>query len=288
MFQIKELSAREKFYWYFKELLKIGMNFQYTKIMKNRRTRKLVKDSYNEATWKIFLRSNCWEFSSNLNNFVTQDYWKGLFGGVTKKVSLIDNKICKVNSCDFSVFNEKKLPIFKKFISEEDEIVEIGCGSGSRLFFLRSVGFKNKMKGIDISENGIDTALKINKKFGTNIEFQVHDIIENFNSKLENKTILSFHTMEQLKFYTNIVISNLIQMKPKQVLHFEPVPEIYSTNLKDTISKLYIYANEYQNNLLKTLQGFSQKRLIKITDTKRLGHGENPFNETTFIRWIPM
>jgi hypothetical protein len=104
---------------------------------------------------------------------------------------------------------------------------------------------------------------------------------------LESKTVFTQKVMEQLKYDTYNVIENLINAKPKQVLHIEPVAELYKWTIRDQISKLYIKAADYQDDLLTVLKTFERKGKIKILEVRRFGFAANPYHEDSFIRWIP-
>lgn len=51
--------------------------------------------------------------------------------------------------------NEKSISFVKDYISEEDEILEIGCGTGNLLYQLQNHGYK-KLTGIEPSEKNVD------------------------------------------------------------------------------------------------------------------------------------
>lgn len=51
--------------------------------------------------------------------------------------------------------NEKTISFVKDYISEEDEILEIGCGTGNLLYQLQNHGYK-KLTGIEPSEKNVD------------------------------------------------------------------------------------------------------------------------------------
>lgn len=51
--------------------------------------------------------------------------------------------------------NEKSISFVKGYISEEDEILEIGCGTGNLLYQLQNHGYK-KLTGIEPSEKNVD------------------------------------------------------------------------------------------------------------------------------------
>jgi len=93
--------------------------------------------------------------------------------------------------------------------------------------------------------------------------------------------------MEQLKYHTEEVIQNILEGNPKQVIHIEPIKELYGNSLRDITSKLYVKCSDYQDNLLTVLKKFESKNKIKIYECQRLGFGVNPWHEDSVIRWMP-
>ena len=105
---------------------------------------------------------------------------------------------------------------------------------------------------------------------------------------VSGKTVFTQKVLEQLKYDTEKVINNLIKSKPKQVIHIEPIYELYSNSIRDIASRLYIQYSDYQDNLLMTLKSFEEKGKLKILDIRRLKFAANPLHEDSLIRWIPI
>ena len=95
-------------------------------------------------------------------------------------------------------FDKKYLPLISSF-SKESPILELGCGRGYMLEYLREHGFSN-LKGIDISEEQIS----ISSKKGFNVE--IADAIE-FLEKNKNqfKIIIALDFVEH--FYREELLS---------------------------------------------------------------------------------
>jgi len=270
-----------------KLLLKILRN-RYIRNQKRTRTKGTVQKDYDQNAWKNIFLSKYWEKAKNLEEFCFSVIPTSGLNADTKITCLIDGKLTRITTQSYQNYVSKKhYEIMKNFLDENDEIIELGCGFGYRLFSLRMQGLKNQMRGYDVSTYGTKTAEEINNFFSCDIKFGKFDMTEDFDTSiLTGKTVFTYHSLEQLKYYTQKVISNLIKSKPRQVLHFEPVPELLGFNLLDIVSKQHNSYADYQNNLLSTLKNFEKNHLVNITDVKRLRY-VNPVNETTLIRWIP-
>ena len=288
----KEIGSIEKLFFY--------MNFYYVilrvivrqKIRKNKpiRTRNFVESHYSSNKgYDKYLQSKFWTNAKDLKDFC--EYWivKQAFNNENDVpiICIFDKKLYKISKYQVQEWQHRN-QVIKKFISNSDEIVEIGCGYGRQLFSLRADNVLNNLKGYDLSKIGIETARKINDHFCCNVEFDLIDLTKNYeNELLCGKTVYSVYALEQMKHYMEKVILNLIESKPKQVLHFEVSVESLNWNLKGLATRLYLTSKDYQTNLLKILRKYEKKGLLKITHIERLGYSLNPHNECSLIRWVP-
>lgn len=281
------ISGSENLF-YLKKIISLIRKIIKSKGSRYKRVTDYVKSTYNTKTWKHFIDNEYWKDAKNLEEYAIH---LGSYSRPknTYQICLVEGHLYNILEKDFYRYSiNKQFSIIKKFVNNEDEIVEIGCGVGKRLFGLRSLGLKNKLEGYELTETGAEVCRRVNKFFKANINFQVLDVTENIDSDIfYQKTVLSIHSLEQMKYDTVKVVNNLLSGQPKQVLHFEPVRELFKFSPRDIASILKLYYNDYQNNLLKTLRKFENDDLLTITHVKRLGLNFNPLNETSFIRWIP-
>ena len=284
-----QLPFFESLKYEIKILLKI-LRAHYIRKQKKIRTTNVVEADYENNAWKNILESEYWLKSNNLEQFCFTPTSCSKLEDITEIICLLDNKLVKTTfPFIFNYMATKNSSILKKFVTETDDLVELGCGFGMALFSFRSKGISNSMTGYDISSNAISAAKKINQHFRCNIKFDTVDLSKPFNgSFLKQKTVFTSHSFEQLKYYTETAIDSILRGKPKQVLHFEPVVELFGFGLRDTVSKVHNSFADYQDNLLTTLKKFEKQQKLKILEVKRLGHETNPFNETSFIRWEPI
>lgn len=143
--------------------------------------------------------------------------------------TFISNENTDVIKSEYELFRRRYLPLIQNF-SKDASIIDIGCGSGHMLNFLRSEGF-NDLYGIDISEQQVHNArskelrvdeinifdfIKINqKKF--DIIFSM-DIVEHFykdelfhffseiNNILNENGVLIIHTPNGDGLFPNHII----------------------------------------------------------------------------------
>lgn len=290
-YDYKNIGDFQQNFFYLKKIPVFAGMFLKRKIVhSNIRTKEVVDRSYNQSTWKRILQTKSWENTNSISDFFDSNIENNIDYDVDSDCMLLLNN--KLQRTSLSNKNKAHLQLIteliKKYTKNDDEIVEIGCGYGLNLFYLASQGFQNQMSGNDISEKGIAAAKEINKHFNCNIQFDVVDMTKNLSSiKLKNKTVISVHSFEQIKYDTTNVINDLINAGVSQVIHFEPISDLYGINIRDISSFLYIKARDYQDNLLKTLKSFEKVDKLKILDSYRLGFATNPFHETSLTRWVP-
>jgi len=287
---LKSYSKLSETKYYLKGTLAIIRNYIKLKIKKNKfkRVPKFVQSKYDSEVKNTFFKNETWKKSKNLEHFCYIGFRPAVNENSTM-YALIENRLVHGLMASIYEFDaNKQMNTFKKFVSVNDEIVELGCGIGRRLFFLRSKGWTNKLEGFDISDNLIQTGQKINEYFDCNIYLKQANIVNHLDPNIiKNKIVFTSHALEQIKYSTEDVIRNILEGKPKQVIHFEPVKELYGWSLRDFASRINISVKDYQESLLTTLKRFEKKNLLHILDAYRLGYSASPFNETSLIRWVP-
>ncbi len=110
------------------------------------------------------------------------------------------------------------------------------------------------MLGYDISTNAIDVAQQINKKFDMGMDFGVFDYTQKLEMDLKDKTIFTYASLEQVKYGLEKAIDNIIEAQPKQVIHFETIPQLLDNNFHKLMVSLNRHRKDYPTKLLNILQ----------------------------------
>lgn len=71
------------------------------------------------------------------------------------------------------------------------------------------------MSGYDISNNAIDIAQQINKKFDMAMDFGVFDYTQKLTKDLRSKTVFTYASLEAVKYGLEKAIDNIIEAQPK-------------------------------------------------------------------------
>ena len=160
-------------------------------------------------------------------------------------------------------------------------LIELGCGAGFNLWYLKDVFGDLELGGGDYSAN----AVAIARRLGQNVtEFNFYDpstykFLEQFPPPI---AILTSHALEQLPSAAPFV-KNLAQFRDriKTVIQLEPVSELHSKKLLGMLRSRYAEINDYNRDLLSVLKSSP----VEIDRTEYDVIGFNPLNPTSVLQW---
>lgn len=252
-------------------------------INRARRDQAKVSNDYDEGLWEKVLTEKRWTKCESILDYVVgnDDHYR---------IAKINDCLVRIRTDDYYAFRLQTLQEVVSKYADVDELWELGCGCGLNLFSLSLANHWKHLFGLDISKNATEAGRQAAKHFGLdNINFGTIDLLNsddpNFD-KLRDKTVFTYHCLEQLKYSTETVINNIRSAGVKRVIHFEPTTELLRFwSLKDIANYVYIARMDYQNNLLKTLWKFQDKGLLKIVEQKRMYFAPTPRHDHTLVVW---
>jgi hypothetical protein len=158
------------------------------------------------------------------------------------------------------------------------------------LFSLSLTGKWNSLRGYDVSPNGVAATNAAAAHFGvTSVRARQLDLtwpLDPAFAEIRGATAFSYLCLEQLKYSTEIVITNLLAAGVRRVIHIEPVPELLSKwRFADLANRLYLAAHDYQDNLHATLRRLERQKRLRILSTSRVLFSPQPVNDPTLICW---
>mgnify|MGYP001185390184 FL=1 len=271
-------SQKIKFYGY-------GLKFSLKK--KQSRTNLVINQEYDKNAYQDLYQKQIWT-EKNLENLCYMRFINNnLENNDLKATALFNEKLFSTKLLNLKkLYGIKLVNEIKKIISKNDTLCELGCGFGKYLFLLRVNNISCNLEGYDISYNGVELAKKIDSQFKTGISFKQFDITKDLSKiDLSNKIIFTHLALEQLKPELKNIINNLIESKPKEVIHFEHSPNLYSSGIRHFVSKIYYDKKDYQTQLLQILSKYNDEGKINLLNTEKFPHGLNPLHEMGVIRW---
>ena len=181
-----------------------------------------------------------------------------------------------------------------KFSKNLNNIVDLGCGFGSKSLALikKKAFYKKSFLLIDIAPNGIEIIkllIKSTKKIIPKIKLEVSDFYEQKNIKTKipiNSLVFTSYSLHYKKKLNEKFLKLILRIKPKFVIHFEPIYEHYNKNTKSHKKiREYILENNYSLNLLSILKKYEKQKKIKIIYEKKNVFGVNKLLPFSIIVW---
>ena len=215
-----------------------------------------------------------------------------------KSVSIkdVDKFFCK-NEIEYNrLEKEKKIMInyISKFAKKTKDIVDLGCGYGSKSFGLVSKKKFSKKNFflLDFSSNGIKIIkliIKCMKKDLPRIRYNISDFYNHKKVGIKipkNSLIFTSYSLHYKRKLNDNFLKLMIKLKPKFVIHFEPVFEhiLEKTKNNEKIKK-YFLKNNYSLNLLSILKRYEKLKKIKIIFEKKQVFGVNKLLPFSVIIW---
>lgn len=246
-----------------------------------------MEDDYNLGRWHEVLARKDWLHASTFESY--------LFDRGTKQiVAKLDNKIVKIRPDVYYRWRAEKLQMLLDLYSETPEqIVELGCGYGYNIFTLVISNRYKHLRGFDISVNAIHTAKEIAQHFGVeNVEFELMDLRNsgdpNFRH-IKDETVFTYYCLEQLPYDTELILNNILEGRPRRVIHIEPTTELLNPlRPLDLVSYLYMLSMCYQRKLVGAINSMAKAGKVRIVEITRANYAPSIRNDPTVIVWEPV
>jgi len=214
---------------------------------------------------------------------------------IKKKDYLFGNRIYKISEVTFSVLLAQTLiKLFKEFVQQDDAVVvELGCGAGRNLFTIRSLFPSTECIGIDLSTAGPEFASALARRLDADgmtflggIDISAGALMAPLGSALcgRSPVVITVGCLEVVP-ETARVIEQILTLKPRCVIHFEPVLELHRGFFpsRDYFARRHLIAGGYTTSLLSILE---QHDRIEMVTSRRGGIGK-ALLEYSVLVWKP-
>ncbi|SCY55278.1 class I SAM-dependent methyltransferase [Alkaliphilus peptidifermentans] len=105
---------------------------------------------------------------------------------------------------DIGLWESERI-LFKKYVTEDSSIIDIGCGAGRTTFGLYKIGYTN-ITGVDLSENLIENAIEIAKEREISIKFETGNALElKYKDSSFDSALFSFNGIMHIPLMSNRV-----------------------------------------------------------------------------------
>lgn len=221
----------------------------------------------------------------NLQNLKPRYFRSSDFFRYDNKLIIPENK-----DIEYDLFTLARYIIFSKYLCDYENIYELGCGSCHNLLMLSEMFPTKCLYGLDWVETSVKIANELSKRLNKNVEGFTFDM---FNPSLDiaikpNSAIITIHSLEQLGNRYEKLLSFILNSKPRFVLHYEPVQELYDPDcLLDYLALLYSERRNYLSGYLTALRELEEQNKIEILEAYRPYVG-GVIHESSLIAWRPL
>ncbi len=252
-----------------------------------RRTGDVVDSEYNSGAWDRVLNERGWLGVQTLEEFlVGQD--------VTPRLAKVDGQLVRIATRDYyryriGAFSE----LMMRYCGGSTSLLELGAGSGYNLLSLSLDPHWTRLRGLDISPNGIEVGRRVASHF--NIEDRVSfdridltDARDTRFSELAGQTVFTHFCIEQIPYAVGNVIENIIRARPSRVVDIEPAVDMLKLFVpRDFISGVYHRSMDYQTYLFQLLEKLELEGRIRILARKRMEYASTLHNDGLLYAWEP-
>ena len=254
--------------------------------------KKLKKNSFTKSgrkkkiIWDKGWNENFVLYKKDLKKLLPKYYRK------TNRFFRIKGKIIYSQNYKFDAeFQEViHLIVISSYLKNIKNIYEFGAGSGNVIArLMKNLNANFEFYASDWSEVSVNILKKIKIKKKKIKTFLFNFFNPNQNISIEKKSlIITNGALEQTGTKYEKFVKYLINNKPKIVINFEPLVELYdNNNFNDHVLRLYAKKRNYLSNYIEYLKKLEQIKLLKIIDLKRVGGGA--MQETfSFVVWRPL
>lgn len=251
------------------------------------RSRAVVDGEYNEGHWSRMLESAAWTRAQSLDAFLIGNDHRSI-------VCRVEDRLCRARSSDYYAYRLIALPaLLSEALGTTTPIVEIGCGFGYNLLTLAHAFPAAQLRGYDIAENGLEAGRRIASHFGISerVGFGHIDLTNrtsvNF-SALRDAAVFSFFCLEQIPAQVELVVANILEQRPRRVVHIEPGTwGLNPLNPMHWPNLAYIPSVHYQTRLYEVLFALRDAGRIRLLRCERMSFAPTIQNDGVLVVWEP-
>jgi hypothetical protein len=180
--------------------------------------------------------------------------------------------------------------VIETYLSNVDNIFEIGCGACDNLFRVRAINKNAKLTGMDWSVASQNIITEINKQLGydwTGLNFDLYKP----NNDIEvpdSSAFLTVAALEQIGTDFKPFVDFVLFKKPDICVHIEPIEELLDKeSLIDNLSLLYFKKRRYLSGYLTYLRWLEKEGKIEILRELRTFTGSYFIEGHSLVVWKP-
>lgn len=181
--------------------------------------------------------------------------------------------------------------IFKKFLSDMDNIYEFGCGPAYHLAYLAQLFPSKKLWGLDWASSSQEIVKVMAKRYQWDIQGRRFDFFHPDSDLVlrENSALLTFGALEQVGGNHEAFLEFVLRNRPAICVNVECLQELYDPDdLLSFLALQYDRKRNYLSGYLSRLREFEQEKKIKILNVHYHKFGNLFDDPLSYVIWKPI
>lgn len=179
--------------------------------------------------------------------------------------------------------------VMKDYIKDSSCLVELGAGYGSKILNIsqRKEFSHLPLYAAEYTSNGCESMKILAKRMNRNIEVGKCDFKELTIDNImipEGGIIFTSYAVHYAQKLSSKFIDYIKALKPRVVIHFEPIYEYHNNDKFGQMCKKYIEINDYNLNMGTIFNKKMQSKEINLKEKKNV-LGGNPFLPLSVAKW---
>jgi hypothetical protein len=237
--------------------------------------------------WEKGWYENYYKFkkSNNFLDLIPEYFFK-------ERISRIGNDLIKTKSkyFDYKILYLITSYIFEKYLKDEKNIIEFGCGTGHNLLNLNKYNKNAKLYGLDWASSSQKIFKLISTKHPNILGYKFDYFNPKFNKDLNlSKNSWCCYTvayLEQIGNNFKKYVNFLRKKKPKLIINIEPINELMKPNfILDYLSVKYSQKRNYLEGYFSYLKKLEKNKVVKLLEVKKSHFGSLYINGYSILVW---
>lgn len=193
---------------------------------------------------------------------------------------------------EFSFCHAIKAILYKKWLLDDDNIIDIGVGTGINVYMMLKLFGNARVTGCDWALPSCSLVEQIGKAFAGRAQAVQLNMLDltGFDQlgSLAGHAVVSVHAFEQLGTGFHELLERLVKGRPRICVQIEPLDEYYEANAFDQTAASYHQKRGYLTGYLSALRKLEKEGRIEIMQAARLPFGNMLHEPYGILVWRPL
>tara|TARA_Y100000768_G_C23926605_1_gene657878 strand:- start:285 stop:1154 length:870 start_codon:yes stop_codon:yes gene_type:complete len=179
--------------------------------------------------------------------------------------------------------------ILSDYINDSSCLVELGAGYGSKILNIsKKTDFNHlPLYATEYTLNGCESIKVLAQRMNKDIDVGLCDFKELKMDAMnipEGGIVFTSYALHYANVLSNDFVDFINKLKPRVVIHFEPIYEYHKNDEYGKMCKKYIEINDYNLNMGSVFNQKMETEQINLIEKKNV-LGGNPFLPLSIVKW---